>query len=169
MFIHHSDSFVSRIMSSSQASAGPWNKKMKNFTDQNYLHSKPDFKNGGTAGINQGFSGRRRPRHPGLLRPSFPVLNSSFTSYFSSTAVLVGELPFGIQRRSFRTETRNLEIQDSEDVDVLRRSSIDDSPWQRNRHLHWVCSQFFLAISLAFACDSKFDTFSTLTVDCIDL
>ena len=34
---------------------------------------------------------------------------------------LVGEQTFGVETRSLGTETRNLEIQDGEDVDVLRR------------------------------------------------
>ena len=34
---------------------------------------------------------------------------------------MVGEQTSGIQSRSLRAETRNLEIQDGEDVDVLQR------------------------------------------------
>ena len=34
---------------------------------------------------------------------------------------VVGGQTFGIETRSLGTETRNLEIQDGEDVDVLRR------------------------------------------------
>ena len=35
--------------------------------------------------------------------------------------IVVGGQTFGIETRSLGTETRNLEIQDGEDVDVLRR------------------------------------------------
>ena len=61
-------------------------------------------------------SGRRRPRRPGSLSPSFP---------FSSIAFVLGEQTSGIETRSLRTGTRNLEIQDGEDVDVLRRPASD--------------------------------------------
>ena len=44
MFIHHSDSFVSRLMSSSQASAGPWNKNLKILTWKFYSTKLHAFK-----------------------------------------------------------------------------------------------------------------------------
>ena len=44
MFIHHSDSFVSRLMSSSQASAGPWNKNLKILTWKFYSSKLHAFK-----------------------------------------------------------------------------------------------------------------------------
>ena len=52
----------------------------------------------------------RRPCRPGSLKPSFPSLKSSQTSW--------------IQNRSLRTGTRNLEIQDIEGVDVLLRPDL---------------------------------------------
>ena len=51
----------------------------------------------------------------------FTSLSSSRTSKFSYMAFVICEQPSGIQNRSLRTETRNLKIQDGEDIDVLRR------------------------------------------------
>ena len=56
----------------------------------------------------QGSSGRQRPRSPQSLKPSFPSLTSSLPSWLVS------------QPETLRAETRILEIQDSEDVEVLR-------------------------------------------------
>ena len=52
----------------------------------------------------QGSSGHRRPRRPGSLKLSYPSLKSSRTSYFSSTAFVVGEKTFWIQSRNLRAE-----------------------------------------------------------------
>ena len=73
--------------------------------------------------LKQGSAGRRRPRSPRFLNPSFPSLKSSRTFQFTSTAFVVGEQNSGIQSRSLRTKTRNLENQDGEDIDVQRRQS----------------------------------------------
>ena len=54
--------------------------------------------------FSEGSPGRRRPRRPGSLKPSFPSLKSLL--------VIV---------RSLRTGTKNLKVQDGEDVDVLWR------------------------------------------------
>ena len=140
MFIHHSDSFVSRLMSSSQASAGPWNKNLKILTWKFYSSKLHAFKT--------------RRRRTTLSVPSvvsflyvriFPVLTRHSFPDFDCPCP-----PRSVQNTSWT-------------------AIIDDLPWQRNRHLHWVCNQFFLAISFAFAGDSKFETFSSPTDDRVDL
>ena len=57
----------------------------------------------------QGSSGRRRPRSSQSLKPSFPSLTSSRPSWLV------------YQPETLRAKTRIVEIQDSEDVEVLRR------------------------------------------------
>ena len=63
----------------------------------------------------QGSSGLRRPRRPGSLVPVPYVVDV----LVAPMAFVVGGQASRIQR-SLRTETRNLEIQNGEDVDVQR-------------------------------------------------
>ena len=54
--------------------------------------------------------------------------------YCNNLAFVAGEQPFWIQRRSIRTETRNLEIRDGQDDDFLRRS---DQIWFLTKTKSW--------------------------------
>ena len=71
---------------------------------------------------NRGFSGRRRPRRHGSVKPSFPSLKFSRTSLFSSTVFVVGKQFSGIKSR-----TKNLEIQDDEDCRLRLFISINSA------------------------------------------
>ena len=57
--------------------------------------------------IDQGSSGRQRPRRPGSLKPSLSPLKSTQMSLFSSMPFVVGELTYEIQNRTPRTVKRN--------------------------------------------------------------
>ena len=71
----------------------------------------------GSLGRRQGSLGRRL----WSLKTPFPSSKSTETSLFSSRTIVFGEQIFGVKTISLRTKTRNLEIPDGEDVDVLRR------------------------------------------------
>ena len=78
------------------------------FQNRQWSVSREDF--------GQGPSGRRRPRRPGSLQPSFPSLNSSPMSQFSSIA-----FKNRLLRYKVGPSGRDWKIPDGEDVDVLRR------------------------------------------------
>ena len=80
MFIHHSDSFVSRLMSSSQASAGPWNKNLKILTWKFYsskLHAFKIRRRRTTLSVPSVVSFLYVRIFPVLTRHSFPDLTQS--------------------------------------------------------------------------------------------
>ena len=66
-----------------------------------------------------------------IFKALFPVPKVVIGVIFSSTVLVVGDQTFGKQSRSPRTETRNLEIQGGEDVDVLRRPDRKYRKWEK--------------------------------------
>ena len=105
----------------------------------------------------QSFSGRRRPRRPGSIKPSFPSLKSSRTSQFSSMTFVIGGQTSRIQNWSLKTETRNLKFQDwfyatykkSRNFNLVKHvvtnyDLIDKPrfPAKRKKLCQWKCEKF---------------------------